>query len=58
MNYIISFKLDVKLKFNNNNILILNTILNQYSIAIYLILNNFNYQYNYQCNLYYQYKYD
>ena len=34
---IILFKLDLKLKFNNNNnIIILNTIFNQYSIAIYI----------------------
>ena len=31
--YIISFKLYLKLKFNNNKIVIFNTIFNQYSIA-------------------------
>ena len=38
--YNISFKLDLKLKFNNKIILILNTICNQYAIAIYSILGN------------------
>ena len=36
MYYIISFKLDLKLKFNNNNTIISNTTFNQYSIAIYI----------------------
>ena len=40
MYYIISFKLDLKLTFNNDNIIIFNTIFNQYSIAIYSILSN------------------
>ena len=37
MYYIISFKLDLKLKFNNDKIIILNTLFNNYSIAIYSI---------------------
>ena len=38
MYYIISFKLDLKLKLNNNNnnIIILNSIFNQYPISIYI----------------------
>ena len=36
----ISFKLDLKLKFNNKIILILNKICNQYAIALYSILGN------------------
>ena len=41
MYYKMSFKLDLKLKFNNNNnIIILNTICNQYSNTIYSILRN------------------
>ena len=40
MYYIISFKLDLKHKFNNNNILILNTIYcNKYSTIVYYIFN-------------------
>ena len=35
-----SFKYDLKLKFNNKIILILNTIFNQYAFAIYSILGN------------------
>ena len=34
MYYIISFKLDLKLKFNFNTILVLNQIFNKYSIDI------------------------
>ena len=40
MYYILLFKLDLKFKFNNNNIIILNTICNQYSTTIYSILSN------------------
>ena len=36
MYYIISFKLDLKLKFNNNNIIIFNTICNKYSTIKYI----------------------
>ena len=56
MYYIISFKLDLKLKFNNNNIIILNTILNQYSIAIYIFNIEQLVQHDFQ--LYYKYNYD
>ena len=54
MYYIISIKFDLKLKFNNNNILILNTIFNQYSISIVNIEQLV--QHGFQ--LYYQYNYD
>ena len=56
MYYIISFKLDLKIKFNNNNnIIILNTILNQYSIAHMFNIDQLL-QHDFQ--LYYQYNYD
>ena len=59
MKPIISFKSDLKLKFNNNNFIILNTICNQYSIVIYNCYI-FNIEQLVQLNLqlYYQYNYD
>ena len=40
MYYIILFKLDIKLKFNNNNIVILNSILNCYIFNIEQLVKN------------------
>ena len=56
MYYIILFKLDLKSKFNNNNIIIFNTIFNQYSIAIYIFNIEKLVQHNFL--VYYQYNYD